>query len=81
MQTIVCEAKECGFRSKSGFCLNRFLVINSWAVCNYFATNPERSKPVPEEQKITNFWKNIKQEEEKEKQGQIKTIEEKGEEQ
>ncbi len=79
MQTIVCEVKECGFRSKNGFCLNRLLVINSRAGCNYVAINPEWFKPVPEEQKITNFWKNVKQEEEK--QGQVKAIEEKWEEQ
>lgn len=49
MQTIVCEVKKCGFRSKNGFCLNRLLVINARAGCNYIATNSEWFKPVPEE--------------------------------
>ncbi len=80
MQTIVCEVKDCGFRSKNGFCLNRVVVINQRGMCNYICIQPNWNKPAQQEQKITSFWKMVRQKEQEEQekeQVKIKSIEEK----
>ena len=35
LQNVVCEIQQCGFRSNSGFCLNRLVSIGANGVCKW----------------------------------------------
>lgn len=35
MQNVICAIENCGYRSRSGFCLNRIVSINVNGVCAY----------------------------------------------
>lgn len=58
MQVVRCNIQNCGFRSASGFCLNRVICINEQGICKYL-TKPgwdrvpqpwEKSTYIPPEQ-------------------------------
>ena len=78
MNTVVCKFQGCGFRSKSGFCLNRLLMINNQGVCEYL-TKPGWDQPVTEDYLKSTYrpprkdWEEQKEEilmiEEQEKKG------------
>ena len=63
---IICNVRNCGFNSQSGFCLNRLTVINNQGVCEYL-TKPGWERPIEEEEKDSYFWKIVEQEEEKQR--------------
>lgn len=54
MQQIICKINQCPFRSGSGFCLNRLVVINENGVCNWI-TKHNINQRVYDWQKST--WK------------------------
>ena len=50
MQNVICQVKNCGYCSRSGFCLNRLVVINKQGVCNWL-TKPGWERPIEEKYK------------------------------
>lgn len=71
MQTVYCKVTNCGFRSQSGFCLNRLTVINEQGVCKYI-TKPGWDKKV-DEKWFNTYTPPVESEEKEEKLLKTKT--------
>lgn len=49
-QEVICKISQCPYRSSSGFCLNRLVVINEQGVCQHL-TKSSWQEPIEEKYK------------------------------
>lgn len=49
-QEVICKNSQCPYRSNSGFCLNRLVVINEQGVCQHL-TRRDWHEPIEEKYK------------------------------
>ena len=77
LATIKCEFQGCGYRSKSGFCLNRLTVISDQGVCKYL-TKPGWQNPIEEEWKKNTYIPPREDWKEKEKENALLIEEKRG---